>query len=100
MTIVKYGSNPGLPYFSGVPKLPARQIISSKVIEALRTERLRQNLSMNVLAQKTGLHVSMISLIERELRKPTLDVFLRISEALCVDLWKILKSATEKARRD
>jgi len=52
-----------------------------------------------VLAQKAGLHVSMVSLIERELRKPTLDVFLRIAEALGVDLWKILKSATGKAKR-
>jgi transcriptional regulator with XRE-family HTH domain len=41
----------------------------------------------------------MISLLERELRKPTLDVFLRIAEALDVDFWKILKSATEKAQR-
>jgi transcriptional regulator with XRE-family HTH domain len=89
-----------LLYFCRVPKLPERQIISSKVIGALRAERLKQNLSMNVLAQKAGLHVSMVSLIEREMRKPTLDVFLRISEALGVDLWKILKSATEKARRD
>ena len=89
-----------MSYFCPVPKLPERQIISSKVIGALRAERLKQNLSMNVLAQKAGLHVSMVSLIEREMRKPTLDVFLRISEALGVDLWKILKSATDKAKRD
>lgn len=99
MTIVKCKSGLGLPYSSLVPKLPERQIISSKVVAALRAERLKQNLSMNVLAQKAGLHVSMVSLIERELRKPTLDVFLRISEALGVDLWKILKSATAKAKR-
>ena len=54
---------------------------------------------MNVLAQRAGLHVSMISLVERELRNPTLDVFLRMAEALNVDLWKILKSATNEARR-
>jgi transcriptional regulator with XRE-family HTH domain len=42
--------------------------------------------------------VSMISLLERHLRKPTLDVFLRISGALGVDLWRVLKSATEKAK--
>ena len=99
MTIVKCKSGLGLPYSSLVPKLPERQIISSKVVAALRAERLKQNLSMNVLAQKAGLHVSMVSLIERELRKPTLDVFLRIAEALGVDLWKILKSATGKAKR-
>jgi len=82
-----------------VPKHSERQIISSAVIQALRTERLRQDISMNVLAQRAGLHVSMISLVERELRNPTLDVFLRMAEALNVDLWKILKSATNEARR-
>jgi transcriptional regulator with XRE-family HTH domain len=82
-----------------VPRDSKREIISSAVVHALRAERLRQNLSMNGLAQRAGLHVSMISLLERELRKPTLDVFLRIAEALDVDFWKILKSATEKAQR-
>jgi transcriptional regulator with XRE-family HTH domain len=81
-----------------VPKLSEREIICSAVIKALRAERLRQNLSMNVLAQRAGLHVSMISLLERDLRKPTLDVLLRIAQALDIDLWKILKSATEKTR--
>ena len=82
-----------------MPKPSEREIICSAVAKALRTERLKQNLSMNVLAQRAGLHVSMISLLERDLRKPTLDVFLRIAEALEVDLWKILKSATEKTKK-
>jgi transcriptional regulator with XRE-family HTH domain len=82
-----------------VPKPSEREIICSAAVKALRTERLRQNLSMNMLAQKAGLHVSMISLLERDLRKPTLDVFLRIAEALDVEFWKILKSVTEKTRK-
>jgi transcriptional regulator with XRE-family HTH domain len=51
---------------------------------------------MRALAERTGLHVSHISLVERELRKPTLDALLRISEALDVDLWLFLKAATER----
>jgi transcriptional regulator with XRE-family HTH domain len=82
-----------------VPKHSKREAISSAVIEGLRVERLKQGLSMNRLAQRSGLHVSMISLMERELRKPTLDVFLRIAEALDVDFWKILKVATERAAK-
>jgi transcriptional regulator with XRE-family HTH domain len=46
-----------------VPKHSEREIICSAVVKALRTERLKQNLSMNVLAQKAGLHLSMISLL-------------------------------------
>jgi transcriptional regulator with XRE-family HTH domain len=81
-----------------VPKLSARELISSHVIKALKAERLRQNLSMNMLAERAGLHVSMISLLERGLRKPTLDVFLRIAEVLDIDLWNVIKDATRKAK--
>jgi transcriptional regulator with XRE-family HTH domain len=53
---------------------------------------------MNALAKRSGLHVSMISLVERKLRNPTLDALLRIAEALEVDLWRLIKLATEKAK--
>ena len=53
---------------------------------------------MNAVAVRAGLHVSMISLVERELRNPTLDALLRIAEALELDLWRILKDATQKAK--
>lgn len=53
---------------------------------------------MNKLAALSGIHVSTISLVERGLRSPTLDVLLRISEALEIDLWTILKEATESAK--
>jgi len=64
---------------------------------ALREERIRKKLSMNALAKGSGLHVSMISLVEREMRNPTLDALLRIAEALDVDLWKIIRDATKRA---
>jgi len=54
-------------------------------------------MSMNRLAEKSGLSLSMISFVERNLRKPTLDTLLRISAALEVELWKVLKKATEEA---
>ena len=85
-------------YFFGVSKNPTREAILSNTIQALRDKRIRKNLSMNKLAALCGLHVSMISLMERELRSPTLDVLLRISEALEIDLWTILKEATKNAK--
>lgn len=60
--------------------------------------RIRNSLSMNKLAERSGIHVSTISLMERGLRSPTLDVLLRISEALKTDLWAVLKEATESAK--
>ena len=53
---------------------------------------------MTVVAERSGLHVSMISLVERGMRKPTVDALLRIAEALGVDLWEFLKASTEKAK--
>lgn len=52
---------------------------------------------MNTVAERAGLHVSMISLVERERRKPTLDTLLRIATALDVKLWKVLEKATKQA---
>jgi transcriptional regulator with XRE-family HTH domain len=80
-----------------VPKRSTREAILSNVVHALRDERIRQKLSMNALAARAGLHVSMISLVERKLRNPTLDALLRITEALNVDFWRIMKTATEEA---
>ncbi len=81
----------------GVPKHSLRETISSNVVQALRSERLRKGISMNVVAERAGLHVSMISLVERELRRPTLDTLLRIAAALDVQLWKIIEKATKRA---
>jgi transcriptional regulator with XRE-family HTH domain len=50
---------------------------------------------MTLVAEKSGLSLSMISFVEREIRKPTLASLLRIAEALDVDLWKLLRDATK-----
>ena len=55
-------------------------------------------MSMNRLAEKSGLSLSMISFVERGLRKPTLDTLLRIASALDLVLWRAIKQATEKTR--
>jgi transcriptional regulator with XRE-family HTH domain len=60
----------------------------------LRNERIRRRLSINALAKKSGVSQPMVSYIEREMRSPTLKTLLRITEALDVDLWKILKKAS------
>lgn len=49
---------------------------------------------MERLAEGAGLSTSMISLVERDLRNPTLDTLLRIAEVLKVDLWRVLQKST------
>ena len=68
------------------------------MIRRLREERNKRGLSMNVLAQRSGLSHSMISLIERDLRNPSLDTLLRITEVLEVDLGKIITQASKGSR--
>ena len=69
------------------------------VVRALRAERLRQGLSMERLAEKANLSKGMISLVERDLRNPTLDTILRISRALRLELGAVIRGATAEAER-
>lgn len=70
-----------------------RSLICSQVAERLREERLRQNLSLNVLAARAGLSRQMVSYVEQELRKPTLDTLLRITDVLGIRLEDVLRQA-------
>jgi transcriptional regulator with XRE-family HTH domain len=56
-------------------------------------------MSMNALAQKAGLHYTAISLIERELRSPSLDTLIRISDVLKMDLGETIQEAFRAAKR-
>ena len=73
------------------------EAVGSNVAALLREAREKQGLSMNAVAERAGLSQSMVSLVERELRNPTLDTLLRIAVALDVDLVEILKRAQRNA---
>ena len=80
-------------------KTTKRDLISSLVARALRNKRQEKGISMQRLAEQAGLSTSMISLMERDLRNPTLDTLLRISDALEVDLSRVIQKATTEACR-
>jgi len=65
--------------------------IGSSVVRLLREKRETLGLSMNTVAKRAGLSHTMISRVERELRKPTLDTLLRITGAMSIDLWPLIK---------
>ena len=70
-----------------------REAICSEVARLLREERVKRGLSLNSLAEKAGLSRQMVSYVEQEMRNPSLDTLLRISEVLKTDLDKILRRA-------
>ena len=76
-----------------------REAVALAIVQGLRNERIRQQLSMERVAEKAGLSQGMISLVERDLRSPTIDTLLRISEALDVNLGKIVLQAIEAAKK-
>jgi transcriptional regulator with XRE-family HTH domain len=71
-------------------------IVGPIAVRLLREKREALGLSMNTVAKRAGLSHSMVSRVEHELRRPTLDTLLRISEAMQIDLWPLLKES-EKA---
>jgi transcriptional regulator with XRE-family HTH domain len=79
-----------------VSKNSLREAITANVIRFLREEREKRGLSMTVVAQRSGLSQSIISLIERDLRNPTLDTLLRIADAIEIDLGEILTRARKE----
>ena len=70
-------------------------VICSTVVRLLREKRVASGLSMNAIAKRARLSHSMISRVEHELRRPTLDTLLRITEAMEIDLWPLIKEAEE-----
>jgi transcriptional regulator with XRE-family HTH domain len=77
---------------------PKPDAICSAVVQLLRKKRVALGLSMNTVAKRAGLSHSMVSRVERELRKPTLDTMLRMTQAMGVDLWPMIKEAEVPGR--
>ena len=75
------------------------EIIGSSVVRLLREKRESLGLSMNAVAKRSRLSHSMISRVEHELRRPTLDTLLRITEAMEIDLWPLIKEAEQAASK-
>jgi len=80
---------------NSVPKESTRQAVCTSVARLLREERVRQELSLNLLAKKAGLSQQMVSYVEREMRAPTLDTLLRIADALGIELWRVIRDASK-----
>ena len=75
------------------------EAVRKEVIHLLRAERERKKLSKYVVAQRSGVSQSMLSLVERELRNPTLELVLRIADGIGANLPAVIKKAQRKAKK-
>lgn len=74
-----------------------RKKMAANVARILKEERERQKLSLNSLAASAGISRQMLSYVEREERNPSLDLLLRVSEAMGIKLEEIIKKARRQA---
>ncbi len=70
-----------------------RHIIIGKRI---KEERKRLNLTQEEVAEKVGMDYKYLSAIERGASKPSLDIFLRIADALKVSYNDLLQESKKK----
>jgi transcriptional regulator with XRE-family HTH domain len=59
----------------------------------LREDRERQSLSKYAVAQRSGVSESMVGLVERGLRNPSLELILRLADGTGADLPKLIAQA-------
>lgn len=71
----------------------------SKIIQKLKAERTKQGLSQEKLAEKSGLSIRAVGMIESGERKPTLYNILRICDAMEIKLGKMAIAAKVGSKR-
>jgi len=76
-----------------VPNTGHHEAIRVEIVRLLRQERERRKLSKYVVSKRSGVSQSMLSLVERGLRNPTMELMLRIADGIGIDLSSLIKKA-------
>lgn len=84
----------------GMPGIGHYEAIRKEIIRLLREERGRRKLSNYAVAQNSGVSESMLSLVERELRNPTMELMLRIADGIGADLPALIKKAAATVQKE
>jgi hypothetical protein len=82
-----------------MPNIGHHQAVCAETIRLLKAERERRKLSGYAVWKRSGVSQSMLSLVERGLRNPTLELMLRIADGIGVDLATFIKKAQTIKRR-
>jgi transcriptional regulator with XRE-family HTH domain len=69
------------------------QAVCAETIRLLKAERERLKLSNYAVSQRSGVSQSMLSLIERGERNPSLEIMLRMAGGIGVDLENVIRRA-------
>lgn len=93
LTIAKYLSSGKYCNASFMSSIRHYETLRTEIIRLLREARERQKLSKYEVAKRSGVSQSMLSLVERGLRNPTLELMLRFADGVGVDLADIIKKA-------
>jgi len=67
--------------------------ISGRFGTTFRDRRLRAQLTQENVAESAGLHPTYVGMVERGVRKPTLDAAARMAKALGSPLWLLVKES-------
>jgi transcriptional regulator with XRE-family HTH domain len=88
----------GLAYITEVANKKSHEAVNERVAALLRSRRIALGLSMNVVAQRSGLSQQMVSYVERGMRNPTLETLLRICDVLDTPLENVIRRARKSVR--
>lgn len=73
--------------------------IAPRLGRVVRTHRSAAGLSQEALADRSGLHRTYISLLERGLRNPSIDVLVTLAAVLGVPASQLLAEAEDEESR-
>jgi transcriptional regulator with XRE-family HTH domain len=76
-----------------VPNRQYYEALTEEVVRQLQKERKRRKLSNYAVSKRSGVPESTLSRIERGLCNPSLELILRVADAVGADLPRIIKSA-------
>jgi len=76
------------------------EAIRRELIRLMRKERERRKLSNYAVSQRSGVSESMLSLVERGLRNPTMELMLRIADGIGADLPSLIEKAKITVTRE
>lgn len=71
----------------------SKSLLSKRFGAALRKHRLKAGISQEAVAELAHIHPNYVSMVERGVRNPTLDVADRLAKALKLSLPKLLEEA-------
>lgn len=69
------------------------EAVCAEIIRLLREERKKRKITNYAVAQKSGVSESMLSLVDRGLRNPSMELMLRVADGIGIDLPATIKKA-------